>query len=241
MSDRSAVFTVFYAPEIHTMRFASRTLFLFSSAVICLNSANTVVADVEDEDHFTNGPILGRLTAHSIGIWGRTGRPGPFYVRYGLSADKLTQTSKTVTTKLDHDCTGWVQLERLKGNTRYYYELMLPTVKGGTGRTGTFRTLPDARDYVHPELNPRGLFNFNFEYACGNNQNPTRSNGPSLVTFKTMLDKLKLRERIHFAILNGDWLYETQREYKPQQWLSQVHQTNGQLPKTVQHAPTIVG
>ena len=75
------------------MRHTLRASILFASAMLAftfLNSANTAFAEVEDEDHFTNGPILGRLTAHSVGIWGRTGRPGPFYVRYGLSPKALT-------------------------------------------------------------------------------------------------------------------------------------------------------
>lgn len=223
--------------EIITMRRALGSLSVTFLLLACAAPAFTA----EDDDHFTHGPILGRLSAHSIGVWGRTGKPGPFYVRFGTSPDELTRKSNMVTTKLEHDCTGWVQLTGLKANTRYYYELMLPSVKGSTGRTGTFRTLPDSRDYVDAEVNPRGLFNFSFEFACGNNQNPTRSNGPSLVTFRTMLDKLKLQERIHFAILNGDWMYETQREYTPRQWLSQVHAPNGKLPKTVEIAPSIVG
>ena len=28
--------------------------------------------------------------------------------------------------------------------------------------------------------------------------------------------------RVDFAILNGDWLYEEQRQYKPEDWLTQV-------------------
>jgi len=199
----------------------------------------TATAQADDEDHFTHGPILGRVSPHGIGIWARTVRPMKFYVKYGTSPDNLNQKSDTVTTKLAHDCTGWVHITGLKGNTKYYYALALPTVDGPIGRKGSFLTLPDSKDYGDKELNPRGLFNFNFEFACGNNQNPSHSSGPELVTFKTMLDQLK--DKIHFAILNGDWLYESQRMYQPEQWQAQTWQVGKKLPKVVDVAPTICG
>ncbi|MFP6670172.1 MAG: alkaline phosphatase, partial [Pirellulaceae bacterium] len=127
----------------------------------------------------------------------------------------LDQESKPVSTSLSHDNTGWALIEGLKADTKYYYRVVILDAKATngrvekTGRSGSFRTLPDAADHLHPQLNPRGLFNFKFEYACGNNQNPFHSVGPALPTFKTMLAELK--DNIHFAILNGDWLYESQR------------------------------
>lgn len=192
-----------------------------------------------DEDHFTHGPILGRLSDDGIGIWARTVRPMTFCVRYGVAPDKLDQMSRPVETHVEHDNTGWVHVTGLKGDTKYYYELVLPSVKGTTGRRGSFRTLPRSKDYVDPEVNPRGLFNFSFEFACGNNQNPSHSGGPALPAFETMLRQLK--DEIHFAILNGDWLYESQREYKPSQWLAQVGRPGGKPPRAVEVAPTLVG
>jgi hypothetical protein len=99
--------------------------------------------------------------------------------------------------------------------------------------------LPDPKELVDPKLNPRGLYNLSFEFACGNNQNPPNSLGPALPTFKTMLDKLK--DKIHFAVLNGDWLYESQRSYKVSQWLAQVSRPKTDVPHVVKVAPTIVG
>ncbi len=176
-------------------------------------------AQHESVNHVTHGPILGRLGSHHIGVWARTRRSGQFVVRYGVTAASLDQESKPVSTSLSHDNTGWALIEGLKADTKYYYRVVVLDAKATngrvekTGRSGSFRTLPDAADHLHPQLNPRGLFNFKFEYACGNNQNPFHSVGPALPTFKTMLEELK--DNIHFAILNGDWLYETQRLYQP--------------------------
>ncbi|MDA7858821.1 alkaline phosphatase D family protein [Mariniblastus sp.] len=191
----------------------------------------------QEVPHLTQGPVLGRLSAHGIGIWARTNRPGQFSVQYGVEPEKLTQTSDLVTTELAHDNTGWIHLKGLSANTRYYYKLVVPKSLAETGRSGTFRTLPDSQDYVDEQINPRGLFNFSFEYACGNNQNIGR--GPELVTYGTMLEKIA--DDINFAVLNGDWLYESQREFKPSQWLAQVDAKPDAVPKVVRVAPTVVG
>jgi len=209
------------------------------------------VADVsaqpqyESVNHVTHGPILGRLGSHHVGVWARTRRSGQFVVRYGLTAAGLDQESEPVTTSLAHDNTGWALLKGLKADTKYYYRVIIVDARATngrvekTGRSGSFRTLPDAAEHVDPQLNPRGLFNFRFEYACGNNQNPFHSLGPALPTFQTMLRELQ--DNIHFAILNGDWLYETQRLYQPEQWLDQVRETPDKLPEVLQVAPTMVG
>jgi phosphodiesterase/alkaline phosphatase D-like protein len=193
----------------------------------------------ETDNYISHGPILGRLSAHGIGIWARTASPGSFAVRYGLATDDLDNVTEPVITTLEHDCTGWIAVAGLQSDTRYYYELIIPDYQQYTGRKGSFRTLPDARDYVDAELNPAGLFNFSFEFACGNNQTAGQGLGPELPTFKTMLDHLQ--NKIHFAILNGDWLYEARREYKPSQWLAQVNQTAQELPEVIKAAPTLVG
>jgi phosphodiesterase/alkaline phosphatase D-like protein len=194
---------------------------------------------IDDDLHITYGPILGRLSSDGIGIWARTSKPAKFGVRYGTSADKLDREAGPVTTKLDADCTGWIYVKGLKSNTKYYYTLTLPENPGATGRSGSFTTMPNRKDFLHPELNPKGLFNYSFEFACGNNQNLNASSGPGLPAFKTMLDKLK--DRIHFAILNGDWMYEVQREFNTDQWRRQIGRGNGPLPPLVEHAPTITG
>ena len=222
------------------MRARRKIVFLLMLSVInsfCL--LQRVTADVEDDLHITHGPILGRLNSQGIGIWARTSHTASFAVRYGTSPDRLDKIADPVPTRLEHDNTGWLELAGLKANTRYYYQVVIPGILPRTGRGGSFRTLPDRKDFVDRELNPRGLFNFRFEFACGNNQNPSGGIGPSLPTFRTMLDRIK--DDIHFAILNGDWLYESQRDYKPEQWLAQVAREPGDVPKVVRVAPSIVG
>ncbi len=207
---------------------------LFSACLVL--ALATSIADAQDS-HITHGPILGRLSSHGVGVWARTNRAGEFCVKYGESPDRLDQTSPVVKTDVAHDCANWIHLNKLKPRTRYYYQVIAKGAASGPG--GTFRTLPDADDYRHPQLNPRGLFNFRFEFACGNNQNPEHSIGPALPAFKTM--NAKIRDSIDFAILNGDWLYEAKRDYTPQQWRRQVGVTEDQTPYVVQIVPTIVG
>ncbi|MEC7558113.1 MAG: alkaline phosphatase D family protein, partial [Planctomycetota bacterium] len=190
-------------------------------------------------NHVSHGPILGRLSANGVGIWARTMRTGHFAVRYGTAPGRLDRETKPIPTRLERDNTGWVHITGLKANTRYYYELFIPNQTGLTGKTGSFLTMPDSRQMIDAELNPRGLFNFSFEFACGNNQNPGHSNGPGLPTFGTMLRQIK--DRINFAILNGDWLYESRREFQPDQWLKQVDISQEDTPGVVQVAPSIVG
>jgi alkaline phosphatase D len=186
----------------------------------------------QEGNRITHGPILGGVGPTHVRVWARTERPGSFQVRYGPAPDKLNETSLVVETRLEHDNTGWIQLENLKPDTKYWYQ-----VGGGLG--GSFRTLPDTDALRDQALNPKGLFNLQFEFACGNNQTPGRSLGPDVPAFKTMLEKLQ--NRIHFAILNGDWLYEDRREHTVAQWSKQVGLGKQQPPRVVQDAPTIVG
>ena len=184
----------------------------------------------------THGPILGRLSHQGVGVWVRTDRPGTFRVRYGTGPDRLSDVSDAQQTRLDRDNTGWVHLQGLASNTRYYYRV---ATDDGNGLGGSFRTLPDAADAQDEELNPRGLFNFSFEFACGNNQNPGQGAGSETPAFRTMLTQLK--DRIHFSIQNGDWLYEDQRTYSPAQWRRQTGVAVAQTPDVVRIAPTITG
>ena len=107
-------------------------------------------------------------------------------------------------------------------------------------RSGSFRTLPDPAQLVDAEVNPGGDFNFSFEFACGNNQDPEQGIGPSLPTYDSMLANIK--DKVSFAVLNGDWLYEEEaRAYPPEQWIGQVGVSADEMPRVVQLAPTIVG
>ena len=101
--------------------------------------------------------------------------------------------------------------------------------------------MPHADDFRNATGNPEGLFNFKFEFACGNNQRGGGdSAGPTLPVFDTL--NRQVRDEIHFAILNGDWLYEDQRAYPASEWLHQVGIASlGQAPDIVQKAPTVVG
>ncbi len=211
------------------------------SALIALASVTVTDAApaqfLVDENHMTHGPILGRISAHGVGVWCRTRNTAEFTVRYGTSPDKLDLETKPVRTRLASDNTGWVHITGLKADTKYWYKLML----GGreTGRDGSFRTWPDSKELVDEKLNPDGLFNFSFEFACGNNQNATHSSGPSLPGFASMLRK-GVPDEVRFAILNGDWMYETRRDFTPEQWRHQVGH-KGELPKNLIAAPTTTG
>ena len=194
----------------------------------CLSACSLLAQEI------THGPILGRLGSTEIGVWARTRRPGEFSVRYGTDPDRLNRQSPAARTALDRDNASWVHITGLAPDTRYYYE-----VKGDPGPRsradlrGDFRTLPDRTTRLHPQHNPEGLFNFSFEYGCGNNQ----PSDPSLPGFGTMLREIE--RKIDFAILDGDWLYEEMRDYPPADWRRQTGAAR--LPRIVALAPTIVG
>jgi alkaline phosphatase D len=54
-----------------------------------------------------------------------------------------------------------------------------------------------------------------------------------------MLDRLD--DKIHFAILNGDFIYERGRDYTVPQWADETGLNSSQIPNVVQIAPAIVG
>ena len=187
---------------------------------------------------FTHGPMLGRPGAKHMGVWARTAQPGEFRVRYGLRPDQLDMVSPPARTRLEADNTGWVLLAGLKPDTRYYYALALDKEEISTALPGTFKTLPDPADFHDPKANPEGHFNFSFEFACGNNQQP-KGGGPTTPIYRTLLDRVA--DKINFAILNGDWLYEERRDYAVDQWLAQVNKRQQELPRLLQLVPSITG
>lgn len=203
--------------------------------IVILSVSNLTVA--AEAVQVSLGPMLGRVTSESIRVWVRTSAPAKFVVRYGTDKNKLDQVSDTAETKLADDNTGWIEIQGLAPRTRYFYRVEVVGGKSGPG--GAFRTLPSPSQFKDDKLNPKGLFNFRFEFACGNNQSPEHGNGPSMPTYTTMLREI--RDKVDFAILNGDWLYEEQRDYSPSDWRKQVGISKDNVPREVQIAPSVVG
>ena len=80
----------------------------------------------------------------------------------------LETLSAAVRTDVEHDNTGVITLNDLAPESPYDYHVEI----SGTSPSpvNTFRTLPRADEYRNAEHNPKGLFNFAFEFGCGNNQ-----------------------------------------------------------------------
>lgn len=187
---------------------------------------------------FSHGPLLGNVSARSIRVWARTRVPGSFQVLYSTQPD-LSQgrLSPPVTTSWDHDGAGWAELTGLDSDTRYYYALVAsgrPVDTRVAGSINSFRTLPDASAYRDPQLNPAGVFNFAFEIGTGNNQGDRKALPP---TYRLMRENL--RDRIHFQIQNGDWIYEDGRGVTAAQW-AEANRV-GTLPRRVDLAKGITG
>ena len=140
----------------------NKSLLLCAVMLSALLAVSTDAAEIEN--HITHGPILGRASSSTVGVWVRTAEPGGFQVHYGTDSANLDQLSAVVQTKLDSDCTGWVLLQNLDSRTKYYYRVEMPDVAKLTGRQGSFRTLPVAKQYQDKQLKRAGLFNFIFEY-----------------------------------------------------------------------------
>ena len=182
----------------------------------------------------THGPILGRPGTDTMSIWVRTNDAGPVTIFYGTDKDNLDRVAPPLNTDLAHDNTGIVTLSGLESNTRYYYRVEDHQLGGD------FRTMPDPAKFQNAETNPEGLFNFSFEFACGSNQaGGGNSNGATLPVFDVL--NRDWRDKVHFAILNGDWLYEDRREYPASKWMHQVAIEPDQAPDIIKKAPTIAG
>ncbi|MEO1614307.1 MAG: alkaline phosphatase D family protein [Planctomycetota bacterium] len=179
--------------------------------------------------------MLGRPTDHSVRIWARTSRPGPFTVHFGTSADQLDQISQPGVTSITHDNTGVVDVDGLKGDTRYFYQVWVN--KRPHGLPGSFLTLPSADESRHPEHNPDGLFNFRFQIGSCANQNPLHGAGHRATTYEHL--NRDWASKVHFHIMNGDWLYEEQRRYPPKAW--RLVQGADRMPRVADIAPSIVG
>ena len=121
----------------------------------------------------THGPLLGRPGTTTMSVWVRTNFPGGVSVTYGTDRHILDQQSAPVQTVLENDNTAVITLTDLEPDTLYYY-------RTDTGRGGTFRTFPDAKDYQNDEYNPEGLFNFQFQATSCINQSFKGGPGPDL-------------------------------------------------------------
>ena len=188
-----------------------------------------------DPIRLTHGPMLGNPTSTTMRVWGRTSDPGTFVVRFGTTAESLNQESEPATTTIEHDNTGTATLVGLKPDTRYHYQIFVNDRPHGL--SGTFRTLPSTEQSRNDEHNPEGLFNFRFQIGSCANQNPLHGIGHREPTYENL--NRDWADKVHFHIMNGDWLYEELREYPPEAWrLVQGLET---LPMPVMTMPTVVG
>jgi len=170
-------------------------------------------------------------------VWARTSEPTEFEVRFGTSTHALTGLATAAKTTWEHDCTGTVEIPKLESNTRYHYQVYVAGFP--QGQAGTFKTLPDTEKVRDAQYNPKGLFNFRFEFGSCANQNPEHGIGHSLPLYQTM--NKQIADDVDFAIMNGDWLYEELRESTPAAWLATHGLKTEQSPRTVSVMPTIVG
>ena len=202
--------------------------------LLVLLTATTVCAE-RDPIRLTHGPMLGRPTAISMAVWGRTSDPGQFVVHYGTRAETPDSVSEPAVTSIEHDNTGVVQLTGLQPDTRYYYQIH---VNGRPqGLPGSFRTLPSAHTTRNEKHNPEGLFNFRVQIGSCANQDPLHGLGHRSPTYEHL--NRDWARRVHFHIMNGDWLYEELREHPPEAW--RLTQGIDRLPLSVQVMPSIVG
>jgi alkaline phosphatase D len=203
--------------------------------LLLLVSTHYFTSCASNSPTLTHGPMLGRQSANSMGVWCRTSETAQVQIRYGLSSKELNQLSHSTRSILERDNTARVHLKNLTPRTRYYYQVL---VNGATqGPISSFKTLPSTEVSKTTE-NPEGLFNFKFEFGCGNNISSPRVNGILMPTYATML-KENVHNEIDFAILNGDFVYEAGRDLTPQQW--QEKNNISQLPKQLTLAPDQAG
>ncbi|MFT5123263.1 MAG: alkaline phosphatase D [Verrucomicrobiales bacterium] len=188
-----------------------------------------------EDSRLTHGPMLGQPSSTGMTVWVRSNKPSDASIRYGTD-HLLNQTSTVVRTSYAQDLTTRIPLTNLKPGTHYDYEVIIGETPSRV--TGSFTTLPSAEQCANP-YNPDGLFNVKFEFACGNNQNPFAGLGTTMPTYDTLLRDVM--GDIHFAILNGDWLYEENRDYTPEAWITKHQVPDTEIPDIVKNVPTIVG
>lgn len=188
-------------------------------------------------NHVTHGPMLGQVTENSVKVWARTHQAGDFTVRYGLDPTRLDQSSAAASTRAERDYTGWITLAELQPQTAYHYQVYIGAVPSGPA--GSFHTLPAAAAHRNPAHNPRGLYNFRFQFGSCANQNPKGGIGPSLPAYATMLRELP--GKALFSVMNGDFIYEEHRSMPVADWLMQAGLSPADTPPLLRLAPNVVG
>ena len=211
-----------------------RLLFVFLLG-LGLTIADASAQVIRDPIRLTHGPMLGMSTHESIRIWARTSEPGQFHVRYGTDARRLDAVSDAAETAIEHDNTGTLHLKGLQPDTRYHYQVWVNDRPHGL--PGTFRTLPSWEASANAEHNPDGRFNFRFQIGSCANQNPLHGSGHRATTYEHL--NRDWADKVHFHIMNGDWLYEELRTYPAEAW--RLRQGLPALPMVTQVMPTIVG
>ncbi len=106
-------------------------------------------------------------------------------------------------------------------NSRISSPTRVTTIRSGStaGRTAcreVFVTLPSPDDTRNAKYNPKGLFNFRFQIGSCANQNPLHGVGHREPTYENL--NRDWADKVHFHMMNGDWLYEELREYPPEAW-----------------------
>lgn len=211
----------------------------FAACLLCVFMASPVAAQ-RDPIRLTHGPMLGHVTEQSVRVWARTSDPGTFIVRYGTTKPLThggvdwTDQSAPASTRLDDDNTGVAVIETLRPDTTYHYQVFINDRPHGL--PGSFRTLPSA-DQARGEHNPDGLFNFRFQIGSCANQNPMHGIGHDSPTIRHLNDDWA--GKVHFHIMNGDWLYEEERDYPAEAW--RLTQGVDELPPPLQVMPTLAG
>lgn len=207
----------------------SMTLLMLAGAPDCTAQSK------RDPIRLTHGPMLGMPTSNSVRVWARTSEPGEFKVRFGTDPAQLGKISGVGATRIEHDNTGVLELTGLNADTRYHYQVWVNDRPHGL--PGTFRTLPSTSGSRNPEHNPNGVFNFRFQIGSCANQNPLHGGGHRATTYEHL--NRDWADKVHFHIMNGDWLYEELRTYPTEAW--RLTQGVNELPLAVEVMPTIVG
>ncbi|MEL6898073.1 MAG: alkaline phosphatase, partial [Planctomycetota bacterium] len=201
-------------------------------------AAITPIANAQrDPIRITHGPMLGAPASDGVTVWARTSDAGNFSVRYGTQPGRLDRVGPIGETILGNDNTGVVRLQDLAPDTRYHYQVFVNDRPQGL--PGTFRTLPSAAASRNAKHNPDGRFNFRFQIGSCANQNPLHGIGHQAPTYETL--NRDWADKVHFHVMNGDWLYEELRDYPPQAWQLVQGLTPQQMPRSVSVMPTIAG